>query len=96
MLPEVLVERLVRRTQRAATCPLPSGPWSSACGDLPRCSLSGHGSCLFTCESIKHGLLPLARRASCNLDVCSQNLTLSSRNGRLRFVCADGSACPET
>ena len=95
VIPEVLVARLERNTRRTAQCPLPSGPWSAAVGDLPRCYMGGHSSCVFTCETIQHGPLPLARRASCDLSACSQNLSLAQLGGRLRFVCAGGHPCPE-
>ena len=95
VLPEELISRMVSRTRGAAQCPLPSGSWSRTCGDLPRCSIAGNGSCVFTCESIKHGLLaPLPRRASCDLHECT-NLTLGTVGGRLRFLCDGKRPCPE-
>ena len=78
VLLEDLVSKLVKETGHRQQCPLPSGPWSRACGDLPRCSIAGNGSCVLMCESIKHGgLLPFPRRASCDLRACHQNLSLS-------------------
>ena len=94
VLPEELVRRLTHNTKRKQQCPLPSGPWSSTCGDLPRCSIGGNGSCVLSCESIKHGLLPFPRRASCDLSVCSANLTLASKGAALRFLCEGGGPCP--
>ena len=95
VLPEVLIERLVQSTQRKQQCPMPSGPWSAACGDLPRCSIAGNGSCVFTCESIEFRGVPIKYRASCDLSVCSQGLALEQFSmGRARFLCADGSECP--
>ena len=92
---EELVRRLTLHTARKQQCPLPSGTWSASCGDLPRCSIGGNGSCVLRCESIRHGLLPLQRHASCDLRVCSDNLTLGLKHGALRFLCESGQACPE-
>ena len=88
----VLVERLTRLTGRRSQCPLPSGSWSSECGDLPKCSIAGNGSCVLQCENVKLGPLPVPFPLRCDLSVCS-NLSLSAAH--TAFLCADGSRCPE-
>ena len=40
VLPEVLLHRLVQRTGKQVTCPLPSGLWGAVVGDLPKCSIA--------------------------------------------------------
>ena len=92
VLPEVLMERLTRLTGRRSQCPLPSGSWSSECGDLPKCSIAGNGSCVLQCDNVKLGPLPVPFPLRCDLHVCS-NLSLSAAH--TAFLCADGSRCPE-
>jgi hypothetical protein len=87
VLPEVLLSRLTINTNKKETCAMPTGPWSSQCGDLPKCGFKGNGSCVMTCESI--GLLP----SSCDLSKCHEGLSLSGI-GKKRFHCSDGSECP--
>ena len=92
VLPEVLLERLTSRTRRRAQCPLPTGAWSRECGDLPKCSISGNGSCVLQCEGVKLGPLPVPLPVRCDLRDC-HNLTLSKSHSS--FVCApDGRRCP--
>ena len=82
VLPHVLVERLVARTNRKEQCPMPRGPWSSDCLD---CTLAGNGSCMLSCGNCA------GRGAACDLAVCADGLSV--RNGR--FYCKDGSVCPD-
>ncbi len=93
VLPEVLLDRLVQRTDKQVSCPLPSGRWGVAAGDLPKCSIASsfrrRGSCVFDCSNIESGTR--VARASCDLRVCS-NLTLSA--SKSQFLCPDGQACP--
>jgi hypothetical protein len=97
VLPEELMRRLVANTGARPSCPLPSGPWSSQCGDLPKCWVSGNGSCILTCEQLRVGALAwLPQRGSCDLSVC-RNLTLAQTSGGVRFVCGPeegGGECP--
>jgi hypothetical protein len=88
VLPEELIKRLVANTNKKETCPMPSGPWGSECGDLPKCSIKGDGSCLLTCDSI--GLLPV----SCDLSKCHEGLSLVTKGLKKIFRCEDGSECP--
>ena len=89
VLPEALIERLVTRTNRQTACPLPEGPWANQTivGDLPKCSIAGNGSCIFSCSNI---LSPLPIDVSCDLRHC-HDLTLSA--SKLHFLCPDGSIC---
>lgn len=106
VLPETLVAKLVALTKGEASCPLASGPWARAAGDLPKCSVdNGDGKCVMTCANLgtltrparphdyvaKLGDVPLPT-VSCDLNVCSKGLALSPT--RLAFLCSDGSKCP--
>jgi len=89
VLPETLFERLTRLTHRREQCPLPTGPWSTLVGDLPKCSIAGNGSCVLQCEELGH--LPLLRPIRCDLSAC-HNLTFSA--SAHKFICLDsGSPC---
>merc|ERR1712196_612281 len=90
VLPEILLSRLASDTQKKQTCPMPSGPWSTQVGDLPKCAFGQNytGSCVMTCEGL--GLLPV----SCDLDQCHDGLSLGRGDGGIhRFKCFDGQVC---
>jgi len=92
LLPEKLIETLRANTNGRRQCPLPTGPWSDQCGDLPKCWLPRDGeSCILTCDTIKSGLLP--HKAACDLNACSQGLSLKNSMLGSSFLCADGSTC---
>jgi hypothetical protein len=96
VLPETLMARLVERSSRRQQCPMPTGAWATQGGDLPKCWIAGNGSCVFACENLKLGALPVPRTARCDLNACS-NLTLEMAGGRPRFLCAGDAArpCPD-
>ena len=89
VLPEVLIDRLVAHTHQKVTCPLPTGNWVHQCGNLPKCSIAGNGSCILNCDNVVDGD-PNPINATCDLARC-HNLTLSPT--RLHFLCDDGSVC---
>ena len=90
VLPEELIRRMAERTHKREQCPMPTGPWSSSCGDLPRCSIAGNGSCVLQCEEVKLGPLPVLLPVRCDLRDC-HNLSMSATH--TSFLCPDGRRC---